>query len=43
MVGKTLTSAARDMVSLRFQDDEEPAKHTAETFQGKFKPREEKK
>ena len=37
VVGKTLTSAARDMVGLRFQDDEEPAKDTAETFQEKIK------
>ena len=39
---KTLTSAARDMVGLRFQDNDEPAKHTAETFQEKSKTREEK-
>ena len=37
MVGKTLASAARDMVGLRFQDDEEPARHTAETFQERIK------
>jgi hypothetical protein len=37
MAGKILTSAARDMVGLRFQDNEEPAKHTAETFQEKIK------
>ena len=37
MVGKTLTSAARDMVGLRFQDEDEPARHTAETFQDKIK------
>ncbi len=43
MVGKTLTSAARDMVDLPFQDNDEPAKHTAETFQEKSKIREEKK
>ena len=37
MVGKTLTSAARGMVGLRFQDEDEPARHTAETFQDKIK------